>query len=81
MGKGHNGEPPEMLDVLDCLFMDARAKDETFESWCGEFGYDPDSISALKTFEACKKMGDELEYLFGSDYAEAEEEVYDLINE
>jgi hypothetical protein len=81
MGKGHKGKAPEMLDVLDCLFMDARAKDETFESWCGESGYDPDSISALNTFKTCQRLGEQLEHLFGSDYEEAEEEVYDLINE
>jgi hypothetical protein len=44
---------PTLVDVLSCVLMDASALDWTFEDWCSEFGYDEDSRSAEKTYNAC----------------------------
>jgi hypothetical protein len=44
---------PTNADILHSLVLD-DVNGETFESWCGNFGYDTDSISALRTYEACK---------------------------
>ena len=42
------------MDVLYCLTMDAQCVEYSdFEDWCAEFGYDDDSISAKKTYDAC----------------------------
>lgn len=58
---------PTAEDVLDCLASDASgvAEDETFEDWCGEFGYDADSRKAYATFQAVLKQSDELETFLG----------------
>ncbi len=45
---------PTSYDLLYCLRSDAEGLDSTFEEWCGNCGYDADSITALRTFEACK---------------------------
>ena len=79
MGVGHGGKEPEKEDVLDALFMDASAKDFSFEEWCAEFGYNDDSISALETYKACLNHAEELEYLLGSNYDSVRDEVQELV--
>lgn len=44
---------PELIDVLHCLFLDSYAHDVSFQDWCDDFGYNNDSISAKKTYDAC----------------------------
>lgn len=75
MGKGHLGEEPQLNDVLYSLFMDAMAVGMSFEDFCFEFGYDNDSIRAFKTYDACVKMGKELNYLLGEDYDAISDEL------
>lgn len=44
---------PTEYNVLTCL---VKYDPETFENFCSEYGYDNDSISALKTYKAvCKE--------------------------
>jgi hypothetical protein len=69
MGTAHNNEP-ELADVLYCLLLDAGAMDETFESWCGNFGYDSDSRAAEKVWKACRQNGKRLLNLIGRVYFE-----------
>jgi hypothetical protein len=45
------GIPPTTYDVLICL---TKYNPGTFEDFCGEYGYDTDSISAKKTYEAVR---------------------------
>lgn len=54
MGSGHNGKEPTLEDVLSCVLSDARAGEQTFEDFCSDFGYDEDSRSAEKIWNACK---------------------------
>jgi len=56
---------PELKNVLYCLVMDSSAIDETFEDWCGNFGYDTDSRKALDTFMLCQNIGIQLRQIVG----------------
>lgn len=53
-------------DVIYCFCMDARAylDSKNFEDFCNNFGYDTDSIKALKTYKACKKQAEKCTRLF-----------------
>ena len=46
---------PTLLDVLYSLVTDSSGvrHGQSFEEWCGEYGYDTDSRSAEKVFDAC----------------------------
>lgn len=48
---------PDSADVIYSLLIDSDVLDyPTFESWAGEFGYDPDSRQAEKTYNDCMKI-------------------------
>lgn len=67
-GIGNKGAAPTVDEVLYCLASDAHGvKDNSFEEWCREYGYDDDSRKALRIFEACEETAQELERLFGTD--------------
>jgi hypothetical protein len=72
-GYGHNGEEPELGDVLDCLSSDAAglANAQDFEEWCSEFGYDPDSRKAYKTYTAVEHQASRLQTFLGDDAYDA----------
>lgn len=72
MGSGHNGREPKVADVLSSLALDASGyeNNKDFESWAGEYGYDTDSRSAHKTFNAVKKEVAKLKKFVGSAYDE-----------
>lgn len=61
MGLGHRdkktGRPnrPKHDDVMHALVSDADACDMSFEDWCADFGYDPDSRKALQTYLTCQE--------------------------
>lgn len=57
MGSAHK-LPPALPGIMHCLVTDSQSVmgGTTFEQWAGDFGYDIDSISALRTFEACQKQ-------------------------
>ncbi len=68
MGPAHKC-PPSALDVLSCCLSDAMGVEgETFESWAGNFGYDADSIKALKTFNACREIAHNLALFLGDHF-------------
>lgn len=50
--------------------------DNTFEEWCSEYGSDPDSRSAYRTFQACIRADGKLRRVLG---AEALTELYDQV--
>lgn len=68
-GFGHNGRPPELSEVLDCLASDAATIENarTFEEWAGELGYDADSRSAEKTYNEVQKQAARLKAFLGAD--------------
>jgi len=67
MGDGYNGAKPTVDTVLDCLASDASGADETFEYWCGNFGYDTDSRRAEKTYKAVQRQTAKLRAFLGED--------------
>lgn len=75
MGKGHHGAEPELNDVLSAMFRDADALEMSFQEFCGEFGYDDDSIKAFKTYNACVANAKDLQYLLDGDYESIRDEV------
>lgn len=63
-----NLDVPTVEDALMCLASDAHStKDNSFEEWCRDLGYDDDSRKALSIYEACEETANELERLLGSD--------------
>lgn len=44
--------PPSTMDILYCVYLD-NPRDESFENWCAEYGYDTDSRKAEKIYRAC----------------------------
>lgn len=50
---------PKLEDVMHSLLMDCQAYFDalSFEEWCDEFGYNPDSIKHKKIFDECFEAG------------------------
>lgn len=69
MGQALTREP-DAASVLSSLLLDASACDQSFEEWCGEFGYDTDSRTAESTYQQCVKIGNKLQAFLGDDYEE-----------
>lgn len=67
MGAAHTREPGA-ADVLYCLCADARSGEMSFEEFCSEFGYDPDSRKHHATWKACAKMAPRLRRFLGDDF-------------
>jgi len=57
-------QAPGPADVLHSVLSDAEACGQSFESWCGDFGYDTDSRKAFATYEACQRNGDKVRGIF-----------------
>lgn len=55
---------PDSRDVLWSLVLDGTSGEVCFEEWASEYGYDSDSIAALKVYEACRSTGYSLRRLF-----------------
>lgn len=55
-------DQPTTYDLLCCL---TKYEIDTFEDFCAEYGYNPDSINALKTFKAVKREFNGVNRLFG----------------
>lgn len=51
---------PKIKDVLYSLAIDAQAWQDTFEDFCSNFAYDPDSRKALETYLKCQENGNKL---------------------
>ena len=64
----------ENVFAMYCSISDAMAGQQSFEDFCGEFGYDEDSRSAEKVHRACEKTYAKVSKVFGDD-------LYELINE
>jgi hypothetical protein len=55
--------PPSDYSLLACMSSDSYVS-ETFEDWCGDFGYDTDSRKALDTFLKCQKISSDINRFF-----------------
>lgn len=56
--------PPPAASLLYSLILDRSAGTQTFDSWCAEIGYDPDSRKALATYLGCLANTAKLELMF-----------------
>jgi hypothetical protein len=66
-----NNKEPSAYDVLTCCAGDISCPDN-FEDFCGNFGYELDSIKALKTFKLCVKQTEKLNSFFNTEVMIAE---------
>ena len=57
-------KPPSLYFVLACL---AKYDTGTFEEWCGDIGYDPNSRKALETYLVVQKQVRDFHALCGPD--------------
>lgn len=55
---------PFAASVLYALINDAQASDQSFNSWCADYGYDSDSMKAFKLYQACCETGEKLNSIF-----------------
>ena len=69
---------PFIESVLSSLLLDGSAyfDAETFEGWCGNFGYDADSRKAEAIFKACDDIGRKLSRAFSADDLTALREAF-----
>lgn len=66
------GTPPTEYDVLACL---TKYPVETFEDFCGEFGYDTDSRKAEKTYKAVLNEWQNVAMLWSDEEIEELQEI------
>jgi len=68
-GSGHT-EEPTAADVLYCVTADACGYEncDSFEGWCREYGYEPDSRKAEQIHKTVARQTKKLRVLLGSDY-------------
>lgn len=71
---------PKLEEVLNCLFMDAEARNSCFEDWCSDFGYSDDSIKAKNIYDSCVQNGIKLKSSLGDKYHEIKKEI-EALNE
>lgn len=68
MGSAHEA-PPTAADVLDCLASDSAgyADADDFEAWAEDYGYDPDSRKAERTYRIVGRQAERLEAFLGTE--------------
>lgn len=65
---------PTARDVMECLLSDASSAvnaQGSFEAWCGDFGFDPDSRRAEATYRRVVEQTDRLRELLDGDFDDA----------
>lgn len=61
------GKAPTAYDVLACITKDDPG---TFENFCDEFGYDPESKQSKKTYKAVEKEWQKVQTFFNQEELE-----------
>lgn len=69
---------PDLVDVVSSLLSDMDAGSMSFEEFCSEFGYNSDSIKALKIHKACQRNAERVKVIFGDDIEAFREAVEDV---
>jgi len=69
-----SGKDPTAYDALACISSDVHCP-ETFEEFCGDYGYDTDSRKAEKTFQRVSAFSRKLRSFFTDDEIEALSEI------
>lgn len=67
----------DVLNAFYCFVSDAGCGADSFTDFCRNLGYDSDSITALKTWKACKRSL--AKFLRVSGFSD--DELYDFANE
>lgn len=68
---------PDLSDVFHCLLLDSSAIDAGgFESWCSDYGYSNDSITAKAAYDACIDTAVTLRAMFSSGELEQLQELF-----
>lgn len=55
---------PPIAGLLHSIILDGAATEQSFASWCDNFGYDSDSRKALATYMACQENAEKLHRVF-----------------
>ena len=65
---GEMRSEPDAEGCLESLLLDAGSAVQSFEEWCGDFGYDTDSRKAESIWKSCRKTCENMQRLLGDDY-------------
>ena len=68
MGTGNGGEKPSPAQVLGNVL--SEVTDETYEDWCGEFGYDPQNREHRRTWHLIRIYTERLRGFLGDKFDE-----------
>ena len=60
----YRAKTPNVASVISSLLMDMDGAEMSFRSWCDNYGYDNDSITAFKTYQACDKIAQDMNKVF-----------------
>lgn len=63
--------PLDSLGVIASVVRDAELGEDTFDGFCGSFGYDTDSRNALEVYLTCQKRAHELSKGFTTEEIDA----------
>ena len=69
----------EVYEAVGCFVSDAWSGEQTFDEFCGEYGYDDDSRQAERVWKACVGAHKKLLRVAGS--MEAMEELRELLED
>lgn len=58
---------PEIAGILKSLILDSEARNESFNEWCANFGYNNDSISHFNIYQECCKIAEQFYSFFPKD--------------
>lgn len=59
---------PDAESVLECLLSDASSAYQSFDDWCGDYGYDTDSRKAERTYRIVVSQAEKTKRLLADDY-------------
>lgn len=76
-GLGIKGTP-KVDELLECLFSDSEAGQESFDNFCDNFGYSADSIKAASTYARCIETKHKLRKALGVHYEKEKERIEKL---
>ena len=76
-GYGFKGEPPTISEILETFIEDTGPVGyKDFEEWANEYGYDTDSLKALRIYKAIKRQNAHVSRVLGEDLLKELEEIY-----
>ena len=65
----HQKVSPNPAEVLASAAREGQDADQSFESWCSDFGYDTDSMKARACYDACTEDGKKARRVLGAENA------------